>query len=225
MTSLAPLAASKAVMTTPSSIQLKKRRRPVDTSLRERRREQILVAATQLFAGEGYSDADTQVLADRLRVGKGTLYRYFRTKRELFLAAADRVMRELRRAVDSAMEGVADPLEGIARAVRAYLDFFALHPEFVELLMQERAQFKDRKKPTYFEHRDLNVERWRDMYRSLIAQGRIRDIPVDRITDVFGNLLYGTISTNYFAGQQKPSEVQAQDILDVVFHGILGHSK
>jgi AcrR family transcriptional regulator len=212
-------------MKTHSPVQLKRGRRPIDPGLRERRREQILVAATKLFAGLGYSDADTQDLADRLGVGKGTLYRYFRTKRELFLAAADRVMRELRAAVEAAMEGGDDPLEGIARAVRAYLDFFAERPEFVELLMQERAQFKDRKKPTYFEHRDLNVERWSEMYRSLIAQGRIRDIPVDRITDVFGNLLYGTISTNYFAGQQKPSEVQAQDILDVVFHGILGHSK
>jgi hypothetical protein len=27
--------------------------------------------------------------------------------------------------------------------------------------------------------------------------------------------------TNYFAGQRKPSEEQAKDILDIVFHGIL----
>jgi AcrR family transcriptional regulator len=202
-------------------MKLKKAKGSFDPELRERRREEILVAATQLFAAHGYSDADTQDLADRLDVGKGTLYRYFRNKREMFLAAADRVMRELLHAVEAEMQGVADPLEGIRRAVRAYLDFFAMHPEFVELLMQERAQFKDRKKPTYFEHRDVNVERWREMYRSLMAQGRIREMSVDRITDVFGNLLYGTISTNYFAGQRKPSEVQAQDILDVVFHGIL----
>ncbi len=64
--------------------------------------------------------------------------------------------------------------------------------------MQERAQFKDRKKPTYFVHRETNIKRWQALYRALIEVGRIRDMPVDRITDVISNLLYGTIFTNYF---------------------------
>jgi AcrR family transcriptional regulator len=195
--------------------------RPLNRALRERRREEILEAAARLFAERGYAGADTQLLADRLRVGKGTLYRYFRTKRELFLATADRVMHRLRQAVDDSMAGAADPLDGVARGVRAYLDFFANHPQFVELLIQERALFKDRKKPTYFEHREANVERWRAFYRALIAAGRIRDVPPERITDVFGNLLYGTMFTNYFAGQRKSSAEQAEDILDIIFHGIL----
>jgi AcrR family transcriptional regulator len=188
---------------------------------REDRREQILDVATRLFAEHGYSDADTQLLADCLRVGKGTIYRYFPSKEQLFLAAADRVMRRLRAEVDAATAPIEDPLERIGEAIRTYLGFFAKHPDFVELLIQERAQFKDRKKPTYFEHCEANVERWRALYRSLIDQGRIRDVPVDRITDVMSDLLYGTMFTNYFTGQRKPSRAQAQDIMDIVFLGIL----
>ena len=183
--------------------------------------KEILDAAVKLFAEHGYSDTDTQVLADDLGVGKGTLYRYFPSKQELFLAAADRVMRRLREQVDARIDGIDDPLERIARAVRAYLAFFAKNPEYVELLIQERAQFKDRKKPTYFEHREANVERWRTLYRELIAEGRIRDMPVERILTVVGDLLYGTMFTNYFTGRRKPLAEQARDILDIVFHGIL----
>jgi AcrR family transcriptional regulator len=202
-------------------MKLKKSGRPQDPARRERRREEILEAAACLFAERGYSETDTQVLADRLQVGKGTLYRYFRTKRELFLAAVDRVMWRLRAVVDDSTAGVEDPLDQIAAAVRAYLEFFANHPEFVELLIQERAQFKDRQKPTYFQHREASVGRWRELYRDLIAAGRVRDVPPERITDVLGHLVYGTMFTNYFAGQPKPSEAQTQDILDVVFHGLL----
>src|SRR5262249_57454593 len=68
-------------------MKLKKPGRPQDPARRERRREEILEAAARLFAEHGYSETDTQGLADLLQVGKGTLYRYFRTKRELFLAA------------------------------------------------------------------------------------------------------------------------------------------
>jgi AcrR family transcriptional regulator len=202
-------------------MKLKRAGRPVDPALRTRRCEQILDAAARLFAERGYSAADTQALADQLRVGKGTLYRYFSNKQELFLAAADRVMRLLRQRVDDAVADIDDPLDRIAVAVRAYLDFFAAHPEFVELLIQERAHFKDRKRPTYFEHQDAGIERWRASFRALIAAGRVRGVPVERITDVLSDLVYGTMFTNYFAGQRKPSEAQARDILDVVFNGIL----
>src|SRR5688500_5349547 len=110
--------------------------RPVDETLRVRRRKEILDKAAVLFATRGYPDTDTQVLADQLRVGKGTLYRYFPSKRELFLAAVDRVMRRLREVVDAAIEGVEDPLDRVSLAIRAYLDFFAEQPGFVELLIQ-----------------------------------------------------------------------------------------
>jgi AcrR family transcriptional regulator len=189
------------------------------------RREEILEAATKLFAEYGFSDTVTQVLVERLQIGKGTLYRYFPSKRELFLAAVDRVMRRLRERVDLVIAGIEDPLDRVAHAIRAYLAFFAEHPEYVELLVQERAQFKDRKKPTYFEHQDNNVVRWRTLFGSLIAAGRVREMPVERITDIINNLLYGTMFTNYFSGRLTPSEQQARDILDVVYFGILSESE
>ena len=188
------------------------------------RKEEILDAATMLFAEHGYADTDTQLLADKLQVGKGTLYRYFQSKRELFLAAVDRGMRRLCEHIDRSIAEIDDPPERIAQVVRLYLGFFAEHPELAELLIQERAQFKDRKKPTYFEYREANRERLRSLYRSYIAEGQIRDMPVDRILDVLGDLLYGTMFTNYFSGRQTSLEVQAQDILDVVFHGILSEA-
>lgn len=185
------------------------------------RREEILTQAARLFAQHGYSNCDTQLLAETIGVGKGTVYRYFPSKRELFLAAVDRVMRMLRDHVDQHLGDETDGFERIRRGIRAFLDFFAEHPAFVELLMQERALFKDRTRPTITEHRQVNVERWREIYRSLIAAHLVRDMPVERITDVVGNLLYGTIFTNYFGGLAQAPAAQAEDIVDVVFNGIL----
>jgi AcrR family transcriptional regulator len=199
----------------------KKSRRCCSEEEIQARKEEILRTATELFAEQGFSDAVTQALAERLQLGKGTIYKYFPSKRELFLAAADRVMRKMQEQILARIAGVEDGLEQVARGIVAFLTFFAAHPEYVELLIQERAQFKDRKRPTYFEHREVNVQRWRRLYAQLIADGRVRDIPVERITDVVGNLIYGTMFTNFFAGQVKPVEQQAQEILDIVFHGIL----
>ncbi|HEX4142336.1 MAG TPA: TetR/AcrR family transcriptional regulator [Pirellulales bacterium] len=185
------------------------------------RREEILAQAARLFAQHGYSDTDTQLLAETIGVGKGTVYRYFASKRELFLAAADRVMRELRDRVDTSIIGIDEPFVRIETAIRAFLAFFAENPEFVELLIQERAQFKDRKKPTFIEHREANIGRWQELYRQLIADGRLRDMPVQRISDVISHQLYGTIFFNYVAGQVESVDAQTEAIVDVIFNGIL----
>ena len=199
--------------------------RPVDGRLRDRRQDEILEAAAQLFAERGYSETTTEMLAEKLGVGKGTIYRYFPAKQDLFLGAVDRMMRRLLDTIEEAAEAIEDPLEKISHAIATYLTFFAEHPEFAELIIQERAQFKDRKTPTYFEHREAHRERHHEFFRELIAAGRVRDVPVDRINNVLSDLVYGTMFTNYFTGRRRSAAEQAQEILDVVFHGILSESE
>ncbi len=189
------------------------------------RREAILEAASRLFAELGFEGLDTQHLADDLGVGKGTLYRHFKSKQELFLAAADRAMTRLRESVDASVEGVTDPFARISKAIHAYLQYFETNPGSVELLIQERAQFKDRSSPTYFEHRRKSVERWRGLYRSLQKEGRIRDMPVERITDVLTAAMYGSMFLNYFGGRSESFSASADDILDVLLFGILSESE
>lgn len=201
-----------------------RRERRVDEDLWDRRSDEILDVAATLFAERGFAGADTQELADRVGVGKGTLYRYFPSKRDLFLAAADRAMRRLREYLD----GVAtrdDPLDQIAAAIEAFLGFFDEHPEFAELLIQERALFRDRKQPTYIEHREKNLGRWQQLYQSLMEAGRVRPMPVHRITSVISDLVYGTMFTNHVAGRQKALREQADDIVDIVFCGILSETE
>jgi AcrR family transcriptional regulator len=199
--------------------------RPVDDSLRDRRQDEILEAAAALFAEHGYSQTTTDMLTDKLGVGKGTIYRYFPTKRDLFLGACDRLMHRLLDTIDEAVAPIPDPLDQVCKAIVTYLTFFAEHPEFVELIIQERAYFKDRKTPTYFEHREANRERHHAFFRELIAAGRMRNLPVDRINDVLSDLVYGTMFTNYFTGRRRCPADQARDILDIVFHGILSPSE
>src|SRR5438067_3237246 len=92
------------------------------------RREEILETATELFAEHGFSDAVTQALADRLGVGKGTIYRHFPSKRALFLAAADRVMRKMQERINANIAGIEDRLVRIEQGIAAFLQFFAEHP-------------------------------------------------------------------------------------------------
>ena len=195
--------------------------RPPNPERQERRRIELLEVATTLFSEQGFASADVQEIADRAGVGKGTVYRYFPSKEELFLSAVDLGMRRLRQSVDSSVSEITDPLKRIAEGIRAYLTFFDEHPEVVELLIHERAHFRDRQKPTYFVHRDANIKRWQVLFQSLMEAGVIRQLPIERVTNLVSDLVYGTMFTNYFAGRQESLRSQSENILDIVFRGLL----
>jgi AcrR family transcriptional regulator len=202
-----------------------KRGRPVDEDSRLRKRQEILDCAARVFARRGFPGTDMQAVADAAGVAKGTVYLYFEGKEELFLAAVDQGMTRLRAAVDAAVEGLADPLEVIEKAIFAYLRFFKEHPEQVELLILERAEFRDRKQSTYFAQRESQKCRWHELLQGLVDAGRVRDIPLSRIDDVVSDLVYGTMFTNHFSGRHKPLDAQAADILDIVYHGMLSEKE
>src|SRR5262249_48927628 len=131
---------------------------------RARRKEEILACATGVFAERGYPGTDMQAIADSAGVAKGTLYLYFTSKEELFLAAADLGFTRMREAVQEVADLEPDPLRRIRVAVRAYLRHFRDHPEQVELMLQERAEFRSRKS-TYFLRREVGRDQWRAMLR------------------------------------------------------------
>jgi len=191
-------------------------------SRRSIKRNAIIGTAAKLFAELGYDSCEMDRVAAQLRVAKGTLYLYFASKEKLFCECVDDGMTRMQAAVRDAAAATADPLEKIAAAVRSYLQFFDENPHYVELLIQERAIFRDRKRPSYFEHRDANRGPWRQMYRELAEAGRIRsDIPVERILDTIGSLLYGTMFTNHFLGRSVTAADQFQTIIEVIMGGIL----
>jgi AcrR family transcriptional regulator len=194
--------------------------RPKNEALQERRREEILDKASAVFADFGYRNADVQQIAGPLGISKGTIYRYFPSKQELFLETVARGVALLDEHIEAQSAGQADPLKRLATAIGAYLAFFKDHPQLVELLIQERAEFRDRT-GSYFQYRDAKRGRWREMFGKLMTDGRVRTMPVEKVMSVLGDLVYGTMFTNYFAGRDISSGEQAANILDVLFNGIL----
>lgn len=204
-----------------SDLQLRKRGRPVNEEHQVRRREEILDMAEKLFARHGYTETDTQLLADKLQVGKGTIYRYYPSKAKLFHAVVDRGMERLRERINRDTATVADPLDRIRQAIYSFLLHFENDRYLAELFVQELACFKQRRKPAYFAHLEMHVGPWRELYRGMIAQGRVRDIPNEIENDVVNDLLYGTIIANHALGRCGSARKQADRIIDIVFHGIV----
>ena len=81
----------------------------------------ILDAASAAFAEIGVPAASMADVARFAGCSRGTLYRYFRNRHELYVAYVDRAARELATRVAEGLAGIGDPrmrlIEGILRSV------------------------------------------------------------------------------------------------------------
>jgi len=178
--------------------------------------------ASRVFAERGYQKTDVQVIADSLGMGKGTIYRYFSSKEALFLAAVDRGMRRLSTRLQASIDAHEEPLSQLEAVVTEYLVFFEENKDLAELIIMERAEFRDREKPTYFAHRNARRDSWQEALGRMITDGIARkDLEVEAMYDAINNLMYGTMFTNFFNGRVKSVEQQARELLDIYLQGIL----
>lgn len=186
-----------------------------------KREAQVLEAATAVFAELGYRRTRVQDIADRAHVGKGTVYRIFPTKEALFFSTVRHSVESLIDAVDRETEGIEDLLEQLKAAIKAYLRFFDAKPEIVELFLQERVEFRDLAKPTYFLYKDTRSQRWLSLIETLLKQGKLRPFSPEIILETLGELLYGAIVIRHITASRVSLESRLEDQLTIVLNGIL----
>src|ERR1700754_2307864 len=92
---------------------------------RSARRAQLLVAARDVFAAQGYHAAAMDDIAERAGVSKPVLYQHFPGKLELYRALLSTSADELVERVVVALESSTDNQQRAQAAVAAYFDFVA----------------------------------------------------------------------------------------------------
>lgn len=74
---------------TATTTEPRRGRRPPPDELVERRRREIIEAAYEVFSRKGYSASGIADIAERLGIGHGTFYRYFKNKRDILDQVVD----------------------------------------------------------------------------------------------------------------------------------------
>jgi AcrR family transcriptional regulator len=83
---------------------------------------QLVTAARELFAADGYAATLLDTVVDAAGVTKGALYHHFAGKRELFEAVFEREQQRLAEVSRAAYRRRRDPWAGFEEACRAFLD-------------------------------------------------------------------------------------------------------
>jgi AcrR family transcriptional regulator len=98
------------------------------------RGQQILDSAAQLFAKHHYHEVRMDDIAAQAGVAKGTLYRYFHDKEDLYLALAVDGMERLLAESQQRAGGAGKPEARLRSFIEGVVQFYELYPYYLELL-------------------------------------------------------------------------------------------
>ena len=104
-------------------------------------RDKILDVAEDLFARRGFAGVGMREVADRVGLGKSSLFHHFRGKTQLYFEVLARVLDRIRVRLEPALRPDVGPLERLDRGLGALIDALAEHPATARLLL--RALFED----------------------------------------------------------------------------------
>lgn len=96
-------------------------------------RQHILESAREVFFRDGFMVANLDEVAEKAGVAKGTLYRYFESKADLYVAVladnGDAFTQRMEEAIAAAESGI-EQVEGLSHF---YYDYWVRHPEYFQI--------------------------------------------------------------------------------------------
>jgi TetR/AcrR family transcriptional regulator len=105
-------------------------------------REEILSAAEKVFAAKGFFPTTMSDIAREAEFGTGSLYKYFKSKEELYFTLIDEKMEEIHRLVKAELSQKTSAVERIKKVLELQFEFFERNRDFFRIYISERNRFE-----------------------------------------------------------------------------------
>ena len=155
-------------------------------------RQEILDAAREIFATEGYQALTMRRVAEKIEYSPTAIYLHFKDKAELVQAICDELFDGLVRRLQDLGRRHTDPVEYLEAGLRAYIDFGLKHPDhyFVTFVAGARAvdyKYEDSAGQQAFEFLRRAIE-------ACVAQNAIRKVDVDATAQSLWMAMHGLVA-------------------------------
>jgi len=194
--------------------------------LKAKRKEQILTASMKVFSRHGYQDTDVERIANLAGLGKGTVYRYFQSKENLFLSTLEWGLNSLKQDIRAAIEKVDDYLDRVQVALATHLKFFEKHRDFFRLLVQERAWAEMKSARCTWSEKHLSyIEHMQKILAEGMRKGYFKKIDTRSCAYALWGLTNSLLYKWLISEKKYPIKRELTVIQKTFFEGILDEKK
>jgi AcrR family transcriptional regulator len=183
---------------------------------------EILAAARKVFAASGFSEATMDDIASAAGIAKGTVYLYFSSKKDIYLAALKQGLTELRdrtRTNMKAANGIQDRLRAF---VRTRLEYAEANRDFIKIYHSEfgnltNAAAHDSEFQQLYLMQAKELEK---VLRSAMETGDIRRMRSDFTAFIIYDMVKGVMTQRLLEWSGAPLEEDIELLSELIWKGI-----
>lgn len=164
-----------------------------------RREREILDAAFTLFMDKGPEAVTNEMIAEASEIGKGTIYKHFKSKSDIYAVLLIEHVGELHAFIKKNLDQSAPVIERIKAFMRLHMEFFTRTPgahkvccEFRRFLTDSCLDpaIADRYREMY-RRKNLMLE---EMFDEALARGLVIDLPAPDLTAIMSGMFLGVMN-------------------------------
>lgn len=182
--------------------------------------DEILEAASRVFAAKDFHEVLVDEIAEAGGIGKGTLYRYFRTKEDLYFATILHGLDRLERVLSAALPQEASPTRRLERLAREILKFFWNQRTLLMLLYRDERSLRARRGGLRERH-DRLVRLVQETILEGIERREYRGVDTHTAAELFLGMIRGI---NIFRRDEDTLDALVAEIVFVYTRGIARES-
>ncbi len=187
-------------------------------------REDIILAAAQIFAEKGYHAASMQDIAESVQLQKGSLYHHIRSKQEVLLEILDRALDALIADLQPIAESDLPPPAKLRAAMQTYIERLTRNSDLAAVLLLEHRSLQPALRKAHVARRDRFESLWRQIVREGIQQGDFH--PMDESVVTFALLgVQNWLITWYQKGGRYQPDQLAKQFTQLFLTGLARNSK
>ncbi|QYR20039.1 TetR/AcrR family transcriptional regulator [Paenibacillus sp. sptzw28] len=194
------------------------------------KQSRIMKAAIEVFAEKGYAASSTNEIAQRAGVAEGTIFRHYKTKKDLLLSIVAPAMSKLiapfvLRGFDKVLDVDYDSYEELLRAmIENRIEFLRKHMAVFKILVQEipfhpelQEQFRKNVLTKVMERLGKIVEKFQ-------AEGKILSLPGTTVIRLTVSVIIGYVLTRTFYGEREDAnwddEREREETISFIVRGL-----
>lgn len=185
-------------------------------------REEILSAAEKVFAAKGFFPTTMSDIARQAEFGTGTLYKYFKSKEDLYFTLIDEKVEEVNRLVRAELSQRTSAVERIKKVLGLQFEFIERNRDFFRIYISERNRFEWTVKDDLGKGIHEKMVKYIDILAGVMKQGikggEFRPLsPMD-----LAHVLVGIVNSFVFEWMISPQPYPLISKLDTVLEIFLG---
>jgi AcrR family transcriptional regulator len=173
-------------------------------------REDIILAAAQVFRQKGYHAASMQDIAESVQLKKGSLYHHIHSKQEVLLEILDRALDALIADLQPIADSDLPPGEKLRAAMQSYIARMTRNSDLAAVLLLEHRSLAPALRKAHIARRDRFESLWRQIVREGIRRGDFHPMDESVVTFALLGVQNWLITWYQEGGQYRPDQLAAQ---------------